>query len=304
MLRASLARPRLRYANCTGVRCLLLYVPPSPQRTAPLWRKRPSAASFALQWSWKEEEATISFERLLAVRVALCDDNQAYAEAAALALRGFAEQRHLDLFLSLFASPGELLACDKLSSFDVVFMDIEFGGKPVGIDAVACINERAPLCQVVYLTNYIQYSVDVYRTDHVWFIVKSQFAQRLPEVFDKLSRIREEQRSFIVVSLKGGGTASVSCHDIVYIERRKRITLVVTKSGVCEIPDKLSDVMEKLPEPSFARCHNSYVANMSHVSRIGASEVEFDNGVVAPISRRFAKSFRDRYFDWADQWTV
>ncbi|MBQ9068557.1 MAG: hypothetical protein IJ131_05755 [Eggerthellaceae bacterium] len=50
---------------------------------------------------------------------------------------------------------------------DLVFIDIEFDGKPEGIAAVREINERVPNCQVVYLTNYLQYAVDVYQANHV-----------------------------------------------------------------------------------------------------------------------------------------
>lgn len=183
-------------------------------------------------------------------------------------------------------------------------MDVEFEGRPEGIDAARRINELAPNCQVVYLTDYIQYSVDVYQTDHVWFIVKSQFERRLPELFEKLARIEDAKRSSIVLTLKDRSVLNVSCQDVICFERNKRVTYITTTDAVYETPEKLSEIIKKLPEASFAYSHNSYVVNLSHIARIYASELVFDNGQVAPISRRYGKHFRNRYFDWAEQWTV
>ena len=238
------------------------------------------------------------------VRIALCDDDAAQLEGAANTLRKFAKSHAIEIALSTFASITELLASDDLADFNIAFMDIEFDGRPEGIEAVRRINELAPRCQVVYLTNYIQYSVDVYSTDHVWFVVKSQFEQRLPEVFEKLARIESARRAFIVVNLKDGGVLNISCRDILYLERRKRITYIATAAGVNETPEKLADILHRLPPTSFAHCHSSFVANLPRVTQIHATELSFDNGKTIPISRRYAKRFRDQYFEWAEQWTV
>lgn len=238
------------------------------------------------------------------MKIALCDDNTTNLEDAERALAAFADEHGLDLHVFSFESIDELLSANELASFNLVFMDIEFEGKPEGIDAVERINRMSPNCRVVYLTNYIQYSVDVYRTEHVWFVVKSQFERRLPEIFEKLARIEDARRSQLVVALKDGSVLSVPSQDILYLERRKRITLIVTATVTHESPEKLADLVKRLPQSPYAYSHNSYVVNMSRIKQIHADELVFDTDQTAPISRRYAKRFRDRYFDWAEQWTV
>ena len=151
---------------------------------------------------------------------------------------------------------------------------------------------------------YLQYSVDVYQTDHVWFVVKSQFKRRLPEIFEKLERIEEAKRSQLVVTLKDGSVLNLPSKDILVLERRKRITFITTTAATYETPEKLADICKKLPEAPFAYSHNSYVVNMAQIAQIHTDEVVFKSGQTAPVSRRYAKRFRDRYFDWAEQWTV
>ena len=183
-------------------------------------------------------------------------------------------------------------------------MDIEFEGSPQGISAVRRLNEVVPRCQVVYLSNYLQYSVDVYRTDHVWFVLKSQFEQRLPEVFEKLARIGEMRRRYLMVPTLQGGMVKLACEDIVYLERRARITRVVARAGVFELREKLSEVAHKLPDSTFAFCHSSILVNMPHVTELHDDHLLMDNGDTVLVSRRYAKAFRASFFEWADQWTV
>ena len=210
-------------------------------------------------------------------------------------LEEFSRSRRLDVRVSAFGSTEEFLADGTPKQFDIVFMDIEFDGQPEGIDAVRRTNDLAPNCQVVYLTNYLQYSVDVYRTDHVWFVLKNQFEDRLPEVFEKLEHIGEARRQFFVVSTKENGLD---------LERKTRISRIVCRTAEYEASDKLSILMEKLPQSVFAFCHSSFIVNMPSIVELHDFEVVLENGERLPISRRYAKSFRQRYFEWADQWTV
>ena len=238
------------------------------------------------------------------IKVAVCDDDELQREEAVAMLEEFASSRRLDVRVSAFGTTEDFLADGNPKQFDIVFMDIEFEGKPEGIDAVRRTNELAPNCQVVYLTNYLQYSVDVYRTDHVWFVRKNQLKERLPEVLEKFERIDEARRQFFVVSTRENGLAKIPCKDILYLERQTRISRIVCRTAEYEASDKLSVLMEKLPQSVFAFCHSSFIVNMPSIVELHDFEVVLENGERLPISRRYAKSFRQRYFEWADQWTV
>ena len=240
----------------------------------------------------------------MTVKVAVCDDHESQLHEAAETIERFAHDRRLDLHVSTFQSIESFFAAAQQSAFDIVFMDIEFDGKPRGIEAVRKLNETAPACQVVYLSNYLQYSVDVYRTDHVWFVLKSQFEERLPEVFEKLSRVRDYRGSFIIIVVKGGGAIRISCDDILYLERRSKLTRVVTHSETYETREKLAEIVAKLPADPFAYCHSSFVVNMPCIVELRDDCVQVEGGDVVPMSRRYARAFKARYFEWADGWTV
>lgn len=237
------------------------------------------------------------------IAVAVCDDDQKDLKASAQIIEEFVSECGLDIQVAEFT---DLTACIAAASkFDIVFMDIEFEGGPLGIDATGSINKVAPDCQVVYLTNYLHYALDVYQTSHVWYVLKKQLPERLPEIFQKIALIKNARQASIVITTKdGGNVVSVPCASIEYLERRERITRIVTTSGEYVVRDKLADVLDRLPESTFARCHNSYAVNLVRVREIHAADLLLDNGTKVLVSRSYSKRFRERYLLWAESWTV
>lgn len=236
--------------------------------------------------------------------IAICDDNGLHLERASQTLRSFARDAGMDVQIELFDDVENCVASSP--RFDVVFMDIEFGKDPAGIDAAGRINEVAPDCQVVYLTNYLHYSLDVYDTDHVWYVLKDQLERRLPEIMRKIQAIDLQRHASIVVRPVGEQSfVTVPCDDICYLERSQRVTFLMMRDGSrYEVRDKISGLLEKLPESAFGRCHNSYAVNMTRLTRVGSTDLELEGGSTVPISRRYAKSFRAKYLTWIEEWTA
>ena len=232
--------------------------------------------------------------------VAICDDNEVELEQAAQTIRRFADEGGYEVQLDLLSDVEDCVR--NAPHYDAVFIDIEFEEGPSGIDAAARINADAPNCQIVYLTNHLNYSLDVYRTDHAWFVLKDQLEQRLPEVFQKLRFVDGVRRASIVVKpVGGGGLVTVSCDDIRYIERQNRVTRVVMRDKTeFDVREKVSELLDKMPSSWFGRCHNSYAVHLGCVRTVRASEVVLDDGTCLPVSRSRSKQFRAKYLMWAE----
>lgn len=236
--------------------------------------------------------------------IAICDDNKAELEQAAQAIRRFVDAAGYDVRIDLLSNVED---CVRNSpNYNVVFLDIEFEEGPLGIDAAARINADAPNCQIVYLTNYLHYSLDVYRTNHAWFVLKSQLEQRLPEVFEKLAFVDGVRRAAIAIKPVGeGGIVSVFCDDIRYIERQNRVTRIIMRDEVeFDVREKVSELLAKLPEAWFGRYHNSYAVHFGCVRTLRASELVLDDGTCLPVSRSRSKQFRSKYLMWAEAHNV
>ena len=92
----------------------------------------------------------------------------------------------------------------------------------------------------------------------------------------------------------------VPCSEISYLERNERVTRIVTAGETLLVRERLPALMERLPQRTFARCHNSYVVYLPGVRQIDTGSLTMEDGSVILISRSYAKRFRERFLAWAD----
>ena len=138
-----------------------------------------------------------------------------------------------------------------------------------------------------------------YHTTHTFFVLKEQFQERIGEVFGKIFHIMEQKSERLAFSVIGGKEVVLAPEDILYFERSGRTTRIVTLWGNYEIWDKLQDVMEKLPELDFVRCHNSYIVYMPAVREMGKGCFILKNGTKIMISRSHTKAVKTAFMRWA-----
>ncbi|MGN1277736.1 MAG: LytR/AlgR family response regulator transcription factor, partial [Floccifex sp.] len=85
--------------------------------------------------------------------------------------------------------------------------------------------------------------------------------------------------------------------DIIYFERDKRKTIIHLIDGTERITYKhIDDFMEELDD-SFVRVHNSFLLNSRHFKSYTREKVKMSNDALIPISRKYAKDFRNRFLD-------
>ena len=148
-------------------------------------------------------------------------------------------------------------------AIDVLVMDIELGSEDAnGIDLVKRYFPAGCGTQVIYVTGFVEYCTSVYRTEHLYFLVKP-FAQ--DDLDDALSRA---------------------------FERKVRI-----HAGAEEIEAyaSLSDLSAELPA-SFIQCHKSFLVNMDHVKELKADSVVLSSNQVVPVSQKRRKFVREAVF--------
>lgn len=230
--------------------------------------------------------------------IVLCDDDEKWLETAAVVLGKYAYSTGQDFVVNSYTTASEMLSSD-LSDVAVVFMDIELKEKENGIAAVHRINQNWPGCQVVYTTNYLFFATEVYETEHVWFLLKKQFEEKLPAVMERIRIQKERSSGRFAFTTADHQVISLKKEEILYLERKQRDTIIVSKDGEYRTRSKLSELQKKLPETEFLRCHNSYLVSLPAVSAIKREEVVMKNGTVLLISRGYAKSFRSGFLKWA-----
>ena len=167
-----------------------------------------------------------------------------------------------------------------------------------GIDLTRRVNELWPDCQIVYCTNYLHYALDVYETNHVYYIVKTQFEERLDQVFEKIRFTKKYEKNQVCFHVINRGMTCFLLKDILYFERVTRYTEIHTAEGCYDIREKILEIWDLVPNGIFTRCHASYLVNMGQISYKSGKIYQLKSGEIIPISRGFSKMTREDFLLW------
>lgn len=231
------------------------------------------------------------------MRVGVCDDDSKWYKQAKEIIEAYGKKTDTKIEI-LYFPQGESLETYEGDPMEAIFMDVDLGEEN-GIVLAEKINKRWKNCQIIYLTNYLSYATETYHTDHTFFVLKEQFQDRIGEVFGKILHTMEQKSERLIFSVVGGKEVIFAPEDIFYFERSGRVTRIVTVWGNYEIWDKLKDVMDKLSEVDFVRCHNSYIVYMPAVHELGKGCFILKNGTKIMISRSHMKGVKAAFMRWA-----
>ena len=231
--------------------------------------------------------------------IGICDDAREWYLKAEKIIRNFLKELEESIEILYFADEESLLQCEV--DLNILFMDIELFEKDGnGIQLAKIFSEKQRDCQIVYLTNYLYYAVDVYETEHSYFVLKEQFEQRIEQIFEKIRHKMNQRIKNLTFSVINGGQIVLSPEEIYYFERNLRETDVVTESGNYKVWDKLDEIEKVLPKPDFVRCHNSYIVNLPNIREMQKNRFLIKDGSEIVISRGYMKAAKETFMKWAE----
>lgn len=231
------------------------------------------------------------------MQIAICDDDRQWYDKAKNIIIRYAARTALEVEVLYFES-GEALLEYTGAPLEILFLDIEMGKKD-GIEIARAVNQKWPACQVVYLTNYLFYATEVYQTEHIFFVLKEQFEQKIAEVMNKMFHAIEQTEKKLLFPVIGSKNVVLAPEDILYFERTGRVTRIETVWGQYEIWDKLDQVEEMLPALDFARCHNSFIVYLPAVREMQKNTFIMKNDMRIVISRTYLKTVKEKFMRWA-----
>jgi DNA-binding LytR/AlgR family response regulator len=231
------------------------------------------------------------------LKIAICDDEKLHLENAVRLVERGAQQYMPDI--ETFGGAEDLMRAVSLREYspDIAVLDIQMAGTD-GITLAQELNKALPLCQIIFLTSFLDFATNVYEAQHIYFVLKNDAESRMGSALEKavqaLSLSRGADPSICV---KSHGTLSViPVSDIFYVERCGRKTRIAAKDGdifVSQTPQQLlcGSVVSR-----FIRCHQSFWVNEEKVVSLNGSDFVLSSGTAIPISRTFRKPVKDRFF--------
>jgi DNA-binding LytR/AlgR family response regulator len=229
-------------------------------------------------------------------RIAIADDNKAHLAEIAEVVKGY--------FGNNIQKTCHFNSADELTEylenngfvFDIALLDIDLNGGSVnGIDAAERIDALNPLCQIIFISGFIDYAKDIYKAEHIYFVLKSEIKEKLPRALEKAGGVVEENRGkSLLLSLKGRDMV-VNINDILFIERMRRITQINLTDDIISTYEPIEQLITRIDSERFVQCHKSYAVNISKISTYRKSSVTLKNNKIVPISRTHSREVSDRF---------
>ena len=179
--------------------------------------------------------------------IVICDDDRIDAHKTKSILREFEASIHQENEIVVYSSGKELisdLTAKKIVPY-IIYMDIELNEES-GVGIATQIAEICPTSYIVYLTNYLEYAVEVYDSDHLYYVLKRELRERLPKLCERLDRIEKQAKRYLNIALKNSGNMVVLQDDVIYAERKGRQTEVHLVDQIVETPWKRSGIVSSL----------------------------------------------------------
>ena len=168
---------------------------------------------------------------------------------------------------------------------DIAILDVELGGKS-GLQLAAELNVKNPACQVVFLTAHQQYNMDAYRTEHVYYVLKTGLETHLPLALAKAAERLEQTENGRLLVKQGDAAAAVLFRDILYMERYGRATFIHCQGGREYVSgDNFPAMLKKLDRGEFCVSHRNFLVNLRHVRDVDKKAMTLSSGVQIPLSR-------------------
>lgn len=150
------------------------------------------------------------------IRIALVEDDPAYAEQLTSYLREYEKESKERISVQTF-SDGEDIVTEYRADYDIILMDVEMKFMD-GMSAAEEIRKMDTEVVIIFITNMPQYAIQGYRVDALDYVLKPvsyfAFTQRIDRA---LTRLKKREKKYLTIAVKGG-MMKLDLSEICYVE--------------------------------------------------------------------------------------
>lgn len=233
------------------------------------------------------------------IRLALCEDDPLLLETQRRLCQEVLQSLGWQAKLTLYTS-GEELLCDweKGIFHDILLLDIVMGDMD-GMTLARKLRVLQAEASIVFITSNPNFALQGYDVDALHYLMKPLQANELVGVLQK-HRAKSQEKTKVCFQL-GTQLLFENLEDILYLETQGRGVAVVLKHKTLQVPGKLGDLLENIPNEGLLRCHQGFAVNPMEIQEIDTKGALLKGGHTVPIGRTYKKGFLDAFLNQLGQ---
>jgi len=236
------------------------------------------------------------------IKIALCDDTHEDLLKVKLLVDEYLSDRKIPADVSLFNHPDELLTLSETKNFNLYLLDIVM---PMvnGIQTARELRWNDKNAKIVFITSEKSYALEAFDVNAINYILKPVAKEKLFDTLDQiLSEMSTEESEPITVKIKGG-IKRVKLSEITYIEYANHCVKYNFFSGeiIQTVTQRINFndyLQQNIHDKNFARCHESFLVNLSYIDVLSKNQIELRNQKVIPVSKSRYAEIQKAYLDF------
>ena len=214
--------------------------------------------------------------------IAIIDDESIFREQIKEILQKYMDERGRAYEIDTFSSGKEFIEQGvEMVKYKIVFLDINMEELD-GIMTAKKIRENSRDMFIVFITAFINYTLEGYKVDAVRYILKEDKGMDASiyeclDVIDEKMNYKSSKKQFNFKE----GIRNVSLERILYIESNLHILefyVMEERLKKYRLPGTLNKLEDELEGEDFLRVHQSYLVNMRFIKDISRYKVVFGIG--------------------------
>lgn len=232
-------------------------------------------------------------------RIAICDDEKIFRDDLKEILIRYMTDRGIMLEIDTFSSGKEFVELGiEMVKYKIVFLDINMDELD-GIMTAKKIRENSKDMFIVFVTAFVNYTIEGYKVDAVRYILKDN-KNLVASVYECMDAIHEKMDYKITWAEFDfcEGTRKVSLNRILYIESKlHKLEFHVMEDCLQKytLQGTLNEIDDKFAGNDFLRIHQSFLVNMKFIKNISRYRVLLNNGILLDIARARYKYVEEKF---------
>lgn len=236
------------------------------------------------------------------LRIAVCDDESYFSQLIKKYIETFLWKKELEFKIDIFNSGEELLEIgSELINYNIFFLDIDME-KINGVRVAQKIREYGFESYIVFVTAYIDYSLEGYKVDAIRYLLKNNlnFEATIHEcmeaIFEKMNYVVSKK-----IFSFNEGEKKVALERILYIESRLHkleFHIIEEEMKIYTMYGTLNELEKEMKEFRFVRIHQSYLVNLKHIKEIKDYQVILSNNEQLVIPKARYRKVKDTFISY------
>ena len=239
-------------------------------------------------------------EGVVMIRIAICDDEKEFRDAAERMLKLYMEDKGVSYQVDTFGVPSDLVdMTEKGTIYDIYLLDIYMPGV-TGMSIATELRNRDIKSPIIFLTSSTDHALEAFGVDATHYLLKPYTKDSFYVGMDKAMQSIASHKNDSVILKVDNDYRSILVSKLIYCEAEDKYQRLYLENGE-RLLVRISgmELYKLLSEfDSFYHCGRAHIINLNHISRVTPDGAVFKNGMQLSLPHTVLAGLKKAFFDY------